>query len=366
MNIELELPWKEDSFDRHCSVLLRTLRRDMASTEAMDAVLRYFRVILPSQEIQEKLDEWLTTSVSVNILVSGKTGTGKSTLINGILGKKVCEEGGTLDPQTSEVKLFQTRIGEVQVNVFDTPGLQDGTTREAEYLKDIKAKCEGVTDLLIYCIDMSKARYVRGGREIEATRKLTAVLGNEIWENALFVLTFANRYINEAEDKFDEPEEILEEFHKRKELWTTTIRAALRDEVGVDADIAERVQVIPAGHANKPQLLPESEYWMSNLWFEALFATKVEAQPALIKINQHRFATDAQVDPKKFKAVLAYQPIVCANMGKKFGMELGVKNYHLGAAVGFSAGTDNSLMMILTHLAARNHFFSMEDLLSRT
>lgn len=69
----------------------------------MDGILRYFRVILPSREILKKLEEWLTTSVSVNILVSGKTGAGKSTLINGIVGKKVCEEGGTLDPQTSEV-----------------------------------------------------------------------------------------------------------------------------------------------------------------------------------------------------------------------------------------------------------------------
>ena len=258
--------------------------------------------------------------------------------------------------------MFQTRIGEVQVNVFDTPGLQDGTTREAEYLKDIKDNCEGVIDLLIYCIDMSKARYVRGGREIEATRKLTGVLGSDIWKNALFVLTFANRYINEAEDKYDEPEEIEEEFLKRKKLWTNTIRAALRDEVGVDTDIADNVRVIPAGHANKPQLLENSEYWMSNLWFEALFATKVEAQPALIKINQHRFATDSTVDPKKFDTVLAYQPIICADMGKKFGMELDVKNYHLGAAVGFSAGKNSSLMMMLTHLAARNHIFSADDI----
>ena len=338
----------------------------MASTEAMDTILRHFRVFLPAQEIQKKLEEWICTSVSVNILVSGKTGAGKSTLINGIIGKKVCKEGDTLDPETSTVAMFQTKIGEVQVNVFDTPGLQDGTTHEAEYLKDIKENCEGVIDLFIYCIDMSKARYIRGGREIESTRKLTGVLGNEIWKNALFVLTFANRCVSEAEDKYDEPEEIQEDFEKRKELWTTTIRGALRDEVGVDADISENVRVIPAGHANLPQLLPnsESEYWLSNLWFEALFATKVEAQPALIKLNQHRFATDMKVDPKKFNAVLAYQPIVCANMGKKFGMELGIKDYYLGAAVGFAAGRDNSLLMMLMHLAARNHFFSKEDLYS--
>ena len=258
--------------------------------------------------------------------------------------------------------MFQTRVGEVQVNVFDTPGLQDGTTHEAAYLKDIKDKCEGVIDLLIYCIDMSKARYVRGGREIEATCKLTKELGAGIWKNALFVLTFANRYINEAEDKYDEAEEIQEEFDKRKELWTTTIRAALRDEVGVDAGVADKVRVIPAGHANKPRLLPKSEYWMSNLWFEALFATKVEAQPALVKINQHRFATDSQVDPQKFNAILEYQPILCSNMGKKFGMELGVKNYHLGAQIGFYAGRNSSLVMMFTHLAVRNNIFSADDL----
>jgi predicted GTPase len=61
--------------------------------------------VLP-QLIEKRLNDWIKNSSSVSVFVTGKTGTGKSTLVNGILGGGICEEGHTLKPETVQVKCF--------------------------------------------------------------------------------------------------------------------------------------------------------------------------------------------------------------------------------------------------------------------
>ena len=58
--------------------------------------------MLPS--VYKKLREWQEESNSINILITGKTGTGKSALINSIVGTEVTKEGGTLKPETDRIE----------------------------------------------------------------------------------------------------------------------------------------------------------------------------------------------------------------------------------------------------------------------
>ena len=90
-----------------------------------------FEQVLPTL-IEERLNDWIKNSSSVNIFVTGKTGTGKSTLVNGIMGTAVCEEGHTLKPETTQVESFHLIKNGIKVIVWDSPGLQDGTTDESK------------------------------------------------------------------------------------------------------------------------------------------------------------------------------------------------------------------------------------------
>ena len=75
------------------------------------------------------------------------------------------------------------------LEIFDSPGLQDGTGRDDEYLDDMHTKCEDV-DLILYCMDMTVTRWTP--QEVKATKLLTEKFGEDFWKKSIVVLTKAN------------------------------------------------------------------------------------------------------------------------------------------------------------------------------
>ena len=65
--------------------------------------------------LPEKLQGWLANNQSVSIFVTGKTGVGKSTLINRIIGKYVAEEGASLDRGTVAVEAFVFKYQDIDI-----------------------------------------------------------------------------------------------------------------------------------------------------------------------------------------------------------------------------------------------------------
>ena len=128
-------------------------------------------------------------------LVCGKAGVGKSSLINSLAGREVCQvndpglTGGTLGAETKLNKVTVT-IDNKKIDIYESPGLQDGTASEsAGYLSDMYQKCKDV-DLFLYCVDMTSARF--GTDDIEALGLITKTFGVSIWSRCLLVMTKAN------------------------------------------------------------------------------------------------------------------------------------------------------------------------------
>ena len=89
--------------------------------------------------IKKASNEKKFTNTSVNILVIGATGVGKSSTINAlfnhtnILSKSLCEIGNKSAPKTKESSSYD--IGKVKI--WDTPGLGDNIEKDKEYKKQI-------------------------------------------------------------------------------------------------------------------------------------------------------------------------------------------------------------------------------------
>ena len=304
-----------------------------------------------SLSIFKKLEHWQQRSTEVRILIIGKTGTGKSSLINAVTGFKLAEEGDTLQPKTTKVTEYSNKaIGDIQLRVWDSPGLQDGTTNEKAYLEDITRKCKNV-DLIIYCIRMSQARIIENGPDSIAMQKLSqeSCLGPNMWHNTIIVLTFANLVAKKGmkyqEDK--SPQGVQKFFQEEFKASKHAIKQRLIHDVGLSASFVDTIPIVVAGYHTTPELpdLTTSDggsfFWLSDLWLKALSVTKLDAQPAMIKLNENRMVMDqqeyvgkAQMDTKQ--ALMDQMPLMFAEKGAEIGCQ--ISRFRIASMVGKYTG----------------------------
>uniref|UniRef100_A0A1X7TD21 AIG1-type G domain-containing protein n=1 Tax=Amphimedon queenslandica TaxID=400682 RepID=A0A1X7TD21_AMPQE len=165
-------------------------------------------------------------SKDIQIVVLGKTGAGKSALINSIidLEKEIAEESAHVEQCTDTVRLYRCSniIPGVNVTVVDTPGLQGIHQQEQLYIQEMKSKCQEVT-LILYCMNMTDRRLTND--DLGAMKKLHQAFGSKFLERVVFVLTFANKEdCNKRIDNIDEPEPDPEPLDDDEEAWALIVR----------------------------------------------------------------------------------------------------------------------------------------------
>ena len=246
----------------------------------------------------------------LRILVSGKTGQGKSSLINGILGAHVATEGAGAKRCTTEVEMYSEVIKGVPVKVFDSPGLQDRTSNEEKYIQGMRQTCQELS-LVLYCTKMINTRLTDDDKN--AMEKLTRAFGESFWKYSVFVLTFANKEDASRGDDRDadeeEPDEDDEEgwkelerkrFVRRLEAWKEGLHNFLIDELGVSKKIATKIPVVPAGDNKKsrknkePLRLPDRDNWFNELWKACCL--RVKETRLFLQLNSDRMITKDESD----------------------------------------------------------------------
>ena len=268
----------------------------------------------------------------INILISGVTGVGKSSLINALVGVKVAKEGDGPEPMTTEVTKYEAESNGVRIYVWDSPGLQDGTDQDDAYVADMKAKCSSY-DLVLYCSSLKSTRFpVKGDKN--SVEIFTNAFGNEFWSRAVYVLTYANE-IPPGKDKKN-PVTLETRFpHFKQSIPKMLI------EGGVDETIANSVPVVPAGYIDEGSgrnLPPICEDWLNHLWYTAVSRMKFGGQFAMVKYSANRIKKDEDITQDDLSKPAEQQPIgFSATKVLKYGMPPVITTI-LGGIVGFMLG----------------------------
>ncbi|KAL2459648.1 translocase of chloroplast [Forsythia ovata] len=143
-----------------------------------------------AMELEEQIENDL--NFSLNILVIGKTGVGKSATINSIFGEKKAMIDA-FEPATTDVKVITGSLDGVKIRILDTPGLRTSFTEQSInrrillMIKKFMRKCP--PDVVLY-VDRVDAQ-TRDLTDLPMLKSVTTYLGSSIWHNAVIALTHA-------------------------------------------------------------------------------------------------------------------------------------------------------------------------------
>ena len=254
----------------------------------------------------------MQSSKSLDIMIIGKTGSGKTALINGLIGRKLGEEGEVLTGMTARVEAKEFSLNGMVAKIWDTPGLQDGTDEEDRYLDEMKKYCSNC-NLYIYCVNMSQKRL--DSADITVMTKLTNTFGKDWWKKVLFVLTFANSIEGYCPLGCDKSEY----FDERVKMWHDTLAEKLVA-LGVEQKIAESIVVVPTGYRKPlvqnpdPWALPGISNWFHNFWYKCAEVMDEKGLPVLVAFSHHRLKAPEDITEEDSKnCSIEEQPIPIAD-----------------------------------------------------
>ena len=250
-------------------------------------------------QARELTQRWANSEGKLTILLTGKCGVGKSHLANALLGDdKYAEEGRQRNrATTTSLTCHSEKVGNVTVEIFDTPGLQDRHLERETILQEIKEKITNGVHLCVFCLRMDVKIL---SADVEVMRDISNALNNN-WSNAIVALTFANRVA--CDNLFGNSKSSRRRFFREEMMdCEKVIREDLKN-LGVDSSNASKIPIIPVGTYRDPQL-PNTEDWLSKFWMKAYKTTKIESRVYLARINVTRLhgQQNGNIPPLQFSS----------------------------------------------------------------
>ncbi|KAL4298240.1 hypothetical protein GQ457_12G005630 [Hibiscus cannabinus] len=228
---------------------------------------------------------------SLNILVLGKTGVGKSASVNSIL----CEQKSRIDafqPATTAVKEIVGTVDGAKVRIFDTPGLRSPVTEEAtnrKLLASMKRFLRKFPPDVVLYVDRLDS-HDKDLTDVLLLKSLTDSLGSSIWQNAIVTLTHAASA--SPEGPFGEPLSFEVFVAQRSHVIHRAISQAVGDLRLMNPSMMHPVALVenhPSSQSdgNGEMLLPNGQSWRSQLLL-LCYAVKILSEASsLLKPHEH-------------------------------------------------------------------------------
>ena len=258
-----------------------------SQTEQLE-VTREFLSLMEVKEVEKKKFAKGHEYSRLGVLVVGKTGTGKSRLINNIFAEYVAEEGDDLESETEGIVEHRGQVRGTEVIVHDTQGLADTKSADDEQILEKIGKliASNLIDLTVFCVSMKDTRL---DRDIKRTFIELNRMGLN-WENTIIVLTFADEFHVPPKQK----EKRAQYFPEKVTKWRESIQKELKESVGLPPEIAGKIAVYPATY-DYDEPLPSKEDWYSPLWLGILKALPNNSVLQFMNMHQENFAKEYHI-----------------------------------------------------------------------
>ena len=254
-------------------------------------------------------ETWLgnPTSGCMTLVIAGRSCSGKSTLVENLLGL----EHGSLSPSSDaqSIKVYHRNAGNpvVELTIVEIPGLDTDSALNpneeiAAITDELQNVIKGGADLLLYCISIAPSARVAADIESRIINLLTTVQP-QIWERAVIGLTSSD-YVKDRHAKnppsMDKPalESVMKEYAQKFEeilkaanvgSFTVLPLYCVQDSTSERMRPLQEIPALPAGETLSAKLLP-SVKWEEHLYSEMLTKCTLRAVPMLVNIGKNQLS----------------------------------------------------------------------------
>ena len=207
------------------------------------------------------------------ILVVGKMGTGKTTLVRGLCGifngsesngsdsvTTESKEGTPMGADTKRVTPYSYVYKRINFTFIDTPGLKDvvNNTHDHKYLMQMDEP-----NVLIFTMKMTDSKFY--DNDITTIKDISNAFGWKVWKKSIFVLTCAN-LVGEPDAKNERQNY---SFYARRKLDFDDKITETLENLLAEPKVASNIPIIPVGLVRQPVIPSEEDKeksWVDEFW----------------------------------------------------------------------------------------------------